>query len=343
MTIHAVVLAAGEGLRLRPVTEVTPKPLLPVVGRTLLARILASLQTAGITDIVVGTGWKHERVAEHIASMQTDVTIHSVYVSDYKIGPLATFVRASQQSTFTTALVCPADYVSDVSPLDTLIAQSACEEDCPVAVMAVSRHAGGSVVFGTDDGRVCGIGHDVTGSASPVGYSAMSMIVSSRFVASCGPALGNGLTHVWQVVNMMVEQGRDVRYLYVGNPGIDVDDFRGLLDAVRHILLNPGPDIAGGLYVPDGDSMKFRTALSSPSRTVIEAGVEIVGPAYVGPGSRIGASCRVGPFVSIERNSVVGNQVEVHDAVFLPGSTVSPSSTLANVVVHSQGTVYVGD
>ncbi|MGQ4870549.1 MAG: NTP transferase domain-containing protein [Candidatus Thorarchaeota archaeon] len=338
-----MVLAAGEGLRLRPVTEVIPKPLLPVVGRTLLERLLASLQTVGVTDAVVGTGWKHEQVADHITSLDLDVTTHAVRVPDYRIGPLATFVRATQQQTFASALVCPADYVSDVNTLDTLVTESPCIEDCPVAVVAVSRHAGGSVVFGTDDGRLCGIRHDVTGSASPVGFSAMSMIVSSRFVESCGPALGNGLTHLWQVVNMMVEQGREVRYVYVGNPGIDVDDFRGLLDAVRHILLNPGPDVAGGLYVPEGDSMEFRTALSSPSRTVIEAGVEIVGPAYVGPGSHIGTSCRVGPFVSIERDSVMGDQVEARDVVFLPGSIVSPSSTLANVVVHFQGQVHLGD
>ncbi|MBM3496043.1 MAG: hypothetical protein FJX72_17230, partial [Armatimonadetes bacterium] len=51
--MKAVVMAGGEGTRLRPLTTRRPKPLTPVLGRPVMEYILLSLRDAGITDIVV--------------------------------------------------------------------------------------------------------------------------------------------------------------------------------------------------------------------------------------------------------------------------------------------------
>ncbi|MGH2996682.1 MAG: nucleotidyltransferase family protein [Gaiellaceae bacterium] len=56
MSIEAVVIAAGEGRRLRPLTERWPKPLLPIDGRPVIAMLLRELEAAGLerTTVVVG-------------------------------------------------------------------------------------------------------------------------------------------------------------------------------------------------------------------------------------------------------------------------------------------------
>lgn len=64
---RAMVLAAGLGLRMRPITEHTPKPLIGVAGRTMLDRALDHLARAGVTDIVVNTHWLAGRVRDHLA------------------------------------------------------------------------------------------------------------------------------------------------------------------------------------------------------------------------------------------------------------------------------------
>ena len=53
-TIEAVVLAAGEGRRLRPVTDLWPKPLLPIDGRPVIATLLRELAFAGRITVVTG-------------------------------------------------------------------------------------------------------------------------------------------------------------------------------------------------------------------------------------------------------------------------------------------------
>ena len=61
-TRKAIVLAAGLGTRLRPLTCATPKPLLPVWGEPMLARIVATLREWGVEDIVVNCHYLHEQV-----------------------------------------------------------------------------------------------------------------------------------------------------------------------------------------------------------------------------------------------------------------------------------------
>ena len=62
MAKKAIVLAAGLGTRLRPLTGVTPKPLMPVWGEPMLARIVNLLRSWGVDDTVVNCHYLHEQV-----------------------------------------------------------------------------------------------------------------------------------------------------------------------------------------------------------------------------------------------------------------------------------------
>lgn len=64
----AMLLAAGRGERLRPLTDSVPKALVEVAGRTLIERHLERLAQAGVSVVVVNLGWLGERIVEQLGS-----------------------------------------------------------------------------------------------------------------------------------------------------------------------------------------------------------------------------------------------------------------------------------
>jgi len=63
-----MLLAAGRGERLRPLTDTTPKALVEVRGQSLIERHLRALQSAGVETVVINLGWLGEKIVERIGS-----------------------------------------------------------------------------------------------------------------------------------------------------------------------------------------------------------------------------------------------------------------------------------
>ncbi len=76
--MKAMILAAGRGERLRPLTDSAPKPMLPVAGKPLLEHHIERLVAAGINQIVINTCWLAEQIEDyfHDAEHRFGVTIH---------------------------------------------------------------------------------------------------------------------------------------------------------------------------------------------------------------------------------------------------------------------------
>ncbi len=66
--MKAMILAAGRGARMQPLTDITPKPLLTVAGRPLIVYHLLALAKAGIADVVINTWYLGEQIIELIGS-----------------------------------------------------------------------------------------------------------------------------------------------------------------------------------------------------------------------------------------------------------------------------------
>jgi choline kinase len=79
----AVILAAGQGLRLRPLTDQRPKCLVEVNGLSLLSRQVESLEAAGFERLVLVTGYESERVMRHVARLGTSLDVVFVHNEQY--------------------------------------------------------------------------------------------------------------------------------------------------------------------------------------------------------------------------------------------------------------------
>ena len=66
--MRAMILAAGKGERMRPLTLTTPKPLIPVAGVPLIEYHLQALARAGITEVVINHAWLGEKIEAHLGA-----------------------------------------------------------------------------------------------------------------------------------------------------------------------------------------------------------------------------------------------------------------------------------
>jgi len=64
--MKAMILAAGRGERMRPLTDTTPKPLLKVNQHRLIEHHIFNLKTAGITELVINTAWLADQIHQHL-------------------------------------------------------------------------------------------------------------------------------------------------------------------------------------------------------------------------------------------------------------------------------------
>jgi CBS domain-containing protein len=85
--LRAVIMAGGHGTRLRPLTDDTPKPMLPVAGRPLMERIVRQLEQSGIRRVNVATHFQPEKIQAHFGDGR-DFGVQLSYVNEDR--PLGT-------------------------------------------------------------------------------------------------------------------------------------------------------------------------------------------------------------------------------------------------------------
>ena len=122
--MKAVILAAGEGKRLRPFTETMPKVMLPVANRPILEYVVDALKNSGIKEIIIIVGYKKEVIMEHFKDYE-DAKIKYV-TQDKQLGTAHALLQAKKQiKTSESFLVLSGDNIIDQKSILRLIENKA--------------------------------------------------------------------------------------------------------------------------------------------------------------------------------------------------------------------------
>ena len=79
--MKAVILTAGEGKRLRPITTSIPKPMIPLIGKPILEHTIIGLKEAGIDHFILIVGYKEETIRNHFDRFSDDFNLEIEYVT----------------------------------------------------------------------------------------------------------------------------------------------------------------------------------------------------------------------------------------------------------------------
>lgn len=147
-SLEAVVMAGGFGQRLRPLTEDTPKPMLPVGDRPLLEHIVRRLRTCGIKDVHVTTHYRPEVIRRHFGD-GSDFGVNINYVNEDEPLGTAGALRLLQRPQ-RTMLVMNGDILTNVDFRRMKAFHDESQAKLTVAVRAYEYHVPYGVVESRD-------------------------------------------------------------------------------------------------------------------------------------------------------------------------------------------------
>ncbi|PSQ10340.1 nucleotidyl transferase [Halobacteriales archaeon QS_5_70_15] len=313
-----VVLAAGEGTRLRPMTHNRPKPMLPAGNRPILEHVLDALVDAGVPELVLVVGYKRDRVQDHIGPTYRDVPVEYV-VQGKQLGSGHALLQARGTVTG-PMLVVNGDRIVDGGMIRDVAGTS--DGGTTLGVIRENNPGRYGSVEAADD-RVVDLVENPDEPAFGFVNAGIYAFTDDVFDRLEATPRTDGVLPITDTILREIESGsgEGVRAAEVEGLWADATYPWDLLYLTRRLLEEgrvDGTEQHPGVYV-------------SPSARVHEAAT-LGSPVVVGEDCEVGAGAVVGPNVALGRNVTVGANATVVGSVLDTDTRVGVGSTLVETV-----------
>ncbi|WP_132057788.1 sugar phosphate nucleotidyltransferase [Halorussus amylolyticus] len=322
MTVRAaIVLAAGEGTRLRPLTRNRPKPMLPAADRPILEHVFDALIGAGIERLHVVVGYKRDRVQDHFGPTYRNVPIDYV-VQKKQLGSGHALLGARESVADDEGfLVVNGDQIIEQKMVEDIL--DAFEDDGASTMLAVTERADvshyGAVV--TEGDRVTDLVEKPDTDEYRLLNAGVYAFDASIFDAVEETPRVQGELALTDTLVRLIDRDSTVRGVTTEGLWVDATYPWDLLDVARELLLGgrvTEPERADSVWVADSATVHDDATLQ--------------GPVVVGPDSEVRPGAVVGPFAAVGRNATVGANAVISRSVLDTDTRVGPNSTLLDCV-----------
>ena len=320
--VQAVILAGGQGTRLRPLTHARAKPVVPLLNRPFLAHQLALLRAHGIADVILACSYRVDDVRRALGDAE-HLGVSLRYVVEEE--PLGTGggVRNAADLAAGTIFVLNGDILTDVDLSAMVRFHEAHGARATIFITRVADPHQYGLVEVDADGRVLRFREKppadepvttdtVNAGAYLLDATLLRRIPAGRVVsiereffpaliADRVPCYGWHAPAYW----------RDI-----GNPAAYREAQLDLLGGRARMLLPPPGVPRGGSWFGDGASVAADAHVVAPA--ALGERVRVASRARVGPGVVVGQESRIGPDAVVE-GSVLWERVEVGEAALLQG------------------------
>lgn len=357
--MKAMILAAGKGTRVRPLTYDLPKPMIPVLGKPVMAYLIEHLRKHGVTEIMVNVAHLHEKIEDYFGEgeqfgVQIGYSFEGYTKEDGEvvavpIGSAGGMKKIQEFGGFfddTTIVLC-GDAVIDLDLKAALLEHRRKGAMATVITQEVpwDKVSSYGVVVTDEEGRISQF------QEKPKQEEALSNFISTGiyiFEPEILDLIPSGVEFDIgsQLFPLLVEkglpfyaQGRPFNWLDIGS----VSDYWEVLQNVLTGEVNhmdvPGIQIEPGLWVGLNTSIDWNgTTIKGPvyigSGVKIEAGSTIIGPTWIGHGSHICEGAEVVRSVLFEYTRVL-NDVALHEMIVFKDYTIDRAGEMKHSSEYS--------
>jgi UDP-N-acetylglucosamine diphosphorylase/glucosamine-1-phosphate N-acetyltransferase len=323
--LKAVILAAGEGTRLRPFTVSEPKPMIPIANRPILEYAVEALAANSVRDITMVVGYKKERIMSHFEDgRRWGVELHYVEQSR-RVARAGTAYALSMAKDKVKGdfLVLPGDNIISPKLIGELLDQKGkyrlviteSENPSKYGVVELSGKAVRNIVEKPEQHISDLISTGIYKFSSDVFQIIDEVMEAGRY-------------DLTSVIQHMIPKTK-VTAVKTSRVWIDVVYPWDILD-VNAVSLRDCASMTSG-RVDKGVTMKGPVSIGEGS--VIRSGTHLMGPVVIGEGCDIGPSVVIYPSTSIGDNVRVGPFSTVEHCVLMSDVTIGAGSHLSHTVL----------
>jgi UDP-N-acetylglucosamine diphosphorylase/glucosamine-1-phosphate N-acetyltransferase len=308
--MQAVILAAGEGKRVRPLTRSRPKAMIPVANRPIIEYVIEALLKNGIREIIVVVGYRKEQVTRFLN--QLDVPIE-VVVQEKQLGT-GHALLAAESRIRDNFLLLPGDNYIDPSSIARI-------KDVPNA-MLVKEHPNPSN-FGV---VMLHEGH-ITGIVEKPEYASSFMVSTGIYSLTREIFSHIRENTMTDAISSMIKSGVKIR-------GIPADDWQDaifawdLLKMNRRLLHTLQPAREGTI----SRQAIIQGSVRIGKGTTIGPNTIISGPVVIGNDCTIGPSCCIMPNTSIGARATIEPFSYLENAIIMDDTSIGSHSRLIDTV-----------
>jgi UDP-N-acetylglucosamine diphosphorylase/glucosamine-1-phosphate N-acetyltransferase len=331
--VKAVVLAAGEGLRLQPITATRPKHLIKIGGKPILQYCLEALKSAGITETVIVTHYMGEAIRQFFGKGEKN-GLKLEYVEQPSIlgtGNAAAMIEPYVKGNF---ILVYGDLLFSSEAVKRVLKSFNDEE--PFAVMAVvpvAKPENYGMVALEKHGRVVRIIEKPSREETPSNLANAGLYAFTNEIFSeihrIQPSV-RGELELTDAISLLIKNKKTVLAAELSKDDwIDIGHPWDLLDANVWVLKRMKHEVEG--EIEDGAHLVGPVTVKKTSR--VRSGAYIEGPSFIGEGSDVGPNCYVRACSSIGKNARVGNAVEIKNSIIMDGTHVGHLSYIGDSVI----------
>lgn len=338
--MKALILSAGEGTRMRPLTLTKPKTMLPVAGKPIIQHTIEALRECGVKDILLIVGYKEEMVRDYFKDGHK-LGVNISYATQTNLEGTANAISYGKDFIEDSLITLNGDIILDEEILSEIIEDYEESDADTLMVLTEVEDPSAFGVVELDGDKIISIVEKPKKEEAPSNLINTGIYIFNKDIfekidkTEVSP---RGEYEITDSLAMQIEDGKYVKGHKTTKEWMDIGKPWELIE-INESLLN---DIKGEIkgIVEEGATIHGEVFLDEGS--LIRSGVYIKGPVY------IGKNCDIGPNSYIRGNSYfgdnvhIGNAVEIKNSIIMENTNVSHLSYVGDSVLGSNCNIAAG-
>jgi UDP-N-acetylglucosamine diphosphorylase/glucosamine-1-phosphate N-acetyltransferase len=331
--MKAVVLAAGEGVRLQPITATRPKHLIKVGGKPILEHCVDALKSCGLTEIVIVTHYMGDAIRQYFGDGEK-LGLKIAYVEQAEILGTGNAVSVVEPYVDGDFVLVYGDLLFAPDVIKNVI--HSYETEKPAAVMAVvpvEKPESYGIMELENEKAVKRIIEKPASSEAPSNLANAGLYMLSKEVFSKLKQTKASVRGEWELTDALSSLIKDEKTVLATKISkgdwVDIGRPWDLLEANSWALKRMEHKVYG--TVENGAHLIGPVTVAETAR--IRSGAYVEGPAFIDEGSDIGPNCYIRPCTSIGKNVRVGNACEVKNSIIMDQTHVGHLSYVGDSIL----------